>query len=683
MHAAARHTLAEQHVAENLAQLVKQQADIVKVIGEYVRLRKSGAQNYTGLCPFHKEKTGSFSVNAAHSYFYCFGCHEKGDVFTFVMKLESQSFPEAVRTVAQKCGIALPKREFNSPAEAREAGIRRQLIDLHEAATQYFEQALKSPEAARAREYLTGRGVTAETIAKFRIGYAPDDFNHMRNALAPHFAEEALRLSGLFTSKEQNDRGEPTGPLYSKFRKRITFPIAGESGKTIAFTARALDSETGNDGKAGPKYLNSPETALFTKGHVLFNLDKAKSEIRTHDFALLVEGQMDCISVYMAGVRNVLATSGTAFTEPQVRLLSRFTKRVVVNFDPDQAGANAAEKSIALLTEEGFEVKVVTLEGGLDPDRFLREQGLPAYMAALRGATRQSDYLIERARTLFPARTPEAKLRAMNFLLPYMRRMPDALHRDEFAADAAQKLAIDSALLRNELRQAAARRVESLPTATAPAATHSDAVLVQTLLLPEGDGTRAEVAERLGGGPDLYADLASAALAAGVGSVAFVCGQVAGSLVWLTVAAEDAPELLGCAPVSRVTIRRAKLCAALSPLAGLLVVPVLVLVALAPLAGMAAAAGCGAAALSSALIGFALQKPAKRSTFRQRRSGSLVSSLVEFAAGGAVAVSAAFAVVWPPLLLAPIAVAVALAWTLWRDEEPSPFPLPNASAVVH
>ena len=174
-----------------------------------------------------------------------------------------------------------------------------------------------------------------------------------------------------------------------------------------------------------------------------------------------------------------------------------------------------------------------------------------------------------------------------------------------------------------------------------------------------------------------------ARLAAGVGSVAFVCGQVAGSLVWLTVAAEDAPELLGCAPVSRVTIRRAKLCAALSPLAGLLIVPVLVLVALAPLAGMAAAAGCGAAALSSALIGFALQKPAKRSTFRQRRSGSLVSSLVEFAAGGAVAVSAGFAVVWPPLLLAPIAVAVALAWTLWRDEEPSPFPLPNALAVVH
>ena len=175
-------------MSDNFAQTVKQQTDIVKIIGDYVKLRKSGAQNYTGLCPFHKEKTGSFSVNANHGYFYCFGCHEKGDVFTFVMKLENISFPEAIRVVATKSGIPLPKREFSSPEEAREAGLRRQLIDIHEAATQYFEAQLKSPEAARAREYLTGRGVTAETIAKFRIGYAPDDFNDMRDR-----AEAALQ----------------------------------------------------------------------------------------------------------------------------------------------------------------------------------------------------------------------------------------------------------------------------------------------------------------------------------------------------------------------------------------------------------------------------------------------------------------------------------------------------------
>ena len=498
-------------MADNFAQLVKAQADIVKIIGEYVRLRKSGAQNFSGLCPFHKEKTGSFSVNAAHGYFYCFGCHEKGDVFTFVMKLEGLSFPEAVRAIAGKAGVPLPKRDFSSPAEAREAGLRRQIIDLHEAATQYFEQALKAPEAARAREYLTGRGVSAETLAKFRIGYAPDDFNHMRNALAPHFPEEALRASGLFTSKDHDEQNQPTGPLYARFRKRITFPIANESGKVIAFTARALE-DTDDKGRPLAKYLNSPETALFTKGHILFNLDKAKADIRTHDFALLVEGQMDCISVYMAGVRNVLATSGTAFTETQARLLSRFTHRVVVNFDPDQAGANAAEKSIALLTEEGFEVKIVTLEGGLDPDRFLREQGLPAYMTALRAARRHSDYLIERAQQLFPGRSPEAKLKAMNYLLPHMRRMPNALHRDEFAADAAQKLAIDSALLRNELRQAAARKIESLPSVMTAPASHVDHVLVQALLLPEADATRTEIAARLSAEPDLAGGLTSAAI---------------------------------------------------------------------------------------------------------------------------------------------------------------------------
>src|SRR5580704_4792085 len=356
-------------MSDNFAQTVKQQADIVRIIGEYIKLRKSGAQNYTGLCPFHKEKTGSFSVNATHNYFYCFGCHEKGDVFTFVMKLENISFPEAIRVVATKAGIALPKREFSSAEESRDAGLRRQLIDIHEAATQYFEAQLKSPAAARAREYLTGRGVTPETIATFRIGYAPDDFNDMRDRLKAHFPEEVLRASGLFSSKESPD-GTPQ-PLYARFRKRITFPIANEQGKTIAFTARALE-DVDDKGRPIAKYMNSPETALYSKGHVLFNLDKAKSDIRSRDFVLLVEGQMDCISVYMAGIHNVLATSGTAFTEMQVRLLSRFTKNVIVNFDPDTAGANAAEKSIALLTEEDFEVKVIALEGGLDPDRYVR-----------------------------------------------------------------------------------------------------------------------------------------------------------------------------------------------------------------------------------------------------------------------------------------------------------------------
>ncbi len=236
--------------------------------------------------------------------------------------------------------------------------------------------------------------------------------------------------------------------------------------------------------KGRPKYLNSPETPLYSKGQVLFNLDKARQAIRQQNFALLVEGQMDCISVFAAGVTPVLATSGTAFTEQQARLLRRYTTRLVVNFDPDTAGANAAEKSIALLTEEGFEVRVVTLEGGLDPDRFVRERGIQAYAEALKGAVRHSDYLIERARKLFPVRTPQGKVEAVNFLLPHIRRMPHAIVRDEFAQDAAQKLGIDSALLRQELKQAAAKRQGQIPAMRMSNLSECERVLVRALAGP-------------------------------------------------------------------------------------------------------------------------------------------------------------------------------------------------------
>jgi DNA primase len=446
----------------DFAQTVKQQADIVKVIGGYIRLRKSGAQNYSGLCPFHKEKSPSFSVHAGRQFFHCFGCGESGDVFSFVAKIENQSFPEAVRTVAQKCGIPLPKREFNSPEDAAEAGQRRKLLDLHEIAAQWYQEQLRSPEGAIAREYLTGRGVTPEAIKLFRIGYAPDNFNGLRDRLAPMADPDTLRASGLFSSKDLEDQGGNVvrGHIYDRFRKRVMFPICNESGKVIAFTARTLD--TSGDAKAGPKYLNSPETPLYTKGQVLFNLDKAKSAMRQMEFALLVEGQMDCISVYMRGIQNVIATSGTAFTEQQVGLLRRQTTNVVVNFDPDTAGANAAEKSIGLLTEEGFTIKVVTLDGGLDPDRFIRERGVEAYAAAIRGARRQSDYLIERARQQFPGTSADAKIKAMNYLLPHIRRIPQKLERDQFAHDAAQKLGIESAVLREELRQAALKRQDHI-----------------------------------------------------------------------------------------------------------------------------------------------------------------------------------------------------------------------------
>jgi DNA primase len=494
-------------MADNFAQSVKQQSDIVKLIGEYVRLRKAGAQNYSGLCPFHKEKTPSFSVHATQQFFHCFGCKASGDVFAFVMKMESLTFPEAVRAVAIKFNIPLPKREFSSPEEAREAGLRRQLLDLHEAATKYFEEQLQSPEAARAREYLTSRGLTTEIIKKFRIGYAPDDYNTMRERFAREFPDAALRSSGLFSSRETSDDGQPTGALYARFRRRITFPICNEQGKVIAFTARALSTD-----EKTPKYLNSPETPLYSKGQVLFNLDKAKTSIREVNAAILVEGQMDCISVFAAGVPNVIATSGTAFTEPQVRLLSRFTKNIIVNFDPDTAGAAAAEKSIALLTEEDFDIKVVTLDGGLDPDRFIRERGLEAYVQALRAAPRYSDYLIARARSLYPAHTADAQRKAMNYLLPHIRRVPHRLTRDNFVSAVRDALKIDSALLFEELRQAAAQRSASIRAHAPVNVSESERVLLRALALPPGDEARRLAADGISQNPAWLEGLSTSAL---------------------------------------------------------------------------------------------------------------------------------------------------------------------------
>ena len=470
----------------DFAQSVKQQVDIVKVIEGYIRLRKAGAQNYSGLCPFHKEKSPSFSVHAVRQFYHCFGCGVSGDVFSFVGKIENVSFPEAVRIVAQKNGIPLPKREFSSPEEAAEARMRGKLLDLNEAAASWFEEQLRGLEGALAREYLAGRGMSPEGIKVFRIGYAPDSFGALRDRLSGMADESTLRASGLFSSKEQGDGTE--GRIYDRFRKRVTFPICNESGRVIAFTARTLD--TGE--KAGAKYINSPETPLYTKGQVLFNLDKAKSAIRQAGYALLVEGQMDCISLFLRGIQHVIATSGTAFTEQQVAILRRHTQNVVVNFDPDAAGVNAAEKSIALLTEEGFNLKLVTLDGGLDPDRFIRERGVEAYTQAVMGARRQSDYLIERARQMFPGAAADQKLKAMNYLLPHIRRIPQKLVRDQFAMDAAQKLGIDSAVLREELRQAALRRRDHIEVRVT-ALTEVERVLLRALAItdPEHEESRS------------------------------------------------------------------------------------------------------------------------------------------------------------------------------------------------
>ena len=442
-----------------------------------------------------------------------------GDVFSFVQKIENITFPEAVRAVAQKFGIAIPQVSFNSPAEAREAKLRTVLLEIHERACNFFQECLKRSEGSRAREYLAGRGLDDATIREFRIGYAPDSGFLLKDRLRGEFSEEVMRESGLFSWKQSEDsRQEQQIPrrltpprndnegrdstegstpeagsekpeafalpevtlqaMYSKFRNRVMFPIASEAGRVIAFTGRTLAT----DEKAGPKYLNSPETGIYSKSRVLFNLSQAKEAIRKLDYAILVEGQMDCISVFAAGFHNVIASSGTAFTELQAKLLGRFSKNVVVNFDPDTAGAKATERTLGLLTEEEFQIKVLTLEAGFDPDLYVRRKGKDAYAEALRNSQRYFDYLIERARTQFPLRNAEAKVKAVNYLLPHIQRVPNRIVRDELSHEIAQKLGIDSAILRQELRHAATKRSSAVLKAPAEnQATDAEKILIRAL----------------------------------------------------------------------------------------------------------------------------------------------------------------------------------------------------------
>jgi len=509
-------------MTSDFKETLKQQADIVRIVGDYVKLRKSGAQNFSGLCPFHSEKTPSFSVHATRQFYHCFGCGASGDVFSFIQKVENITFPEAVRLIAQKLGVPMPKVAFSSPQEARDAKLRMALLDIHERATAFFQDCLRRPEGANAREYLKNRGLDAETIARFRIGYAPDSGFVLRDALRREFDEGLLRESGLFSWKESsqesgvrsqpkpdpandeqraasseqrapandqrlttNDvdpqpeaRSSQPAAIYSKFRNRVMFPIANDQGKVIAFTGRTLST----DEKSGPKYLNSPETAIYSKSKVLFNLDHAKEAIRKLDYAILVEGQMDCISVDAAGFHNVIASSGTAFTELQSKLLGRFSKNVVVNFDPDTAGARATERTLGLLVEEEFNIKVLTLEAGFDPDLYIRRKGKDAYAQALKHSQKYFDYLIERARLQFPTRSAENKVKAVNYLLPHIQRVPSRIVRDELAMEISQKLGIDSAVLRQELKHAAGTRsAAQVKASTETQVTGAERILIRAL----------------------------------------------------------------------------------------------------------------------------------------------------------------------------------------------------------
>jgi DNA primase len=421
---------------------VRAATDIVKLVGDYVKLRKAGA-NFMGLCPFHQEKTPSFAVHPTKQIFHCFGCGVGGDVFKFVMLIENLSFPEALRRVAEKVGVPLREvfRDEISDANARE---RAALHKIHEAAAKFFASQLgATAEGRAARAYLADRGLSDEVVGRFRLGYAPAEGQALtRFLLEAGFQPEMLEKSGLVLRDAEGKR------RFDRFRRRIIFPIANESGKVVAFGGRALADDQ-------PKYLNSPETPIYTKGRVLYHLDHAGSAIRKLDYTILVEGYMDCIAVASAAIENVVATCGTSLTEGQIRLLSRYSRRVVVNYDPDSAGVAATQRSLNLLLEEGFEAKVLALPGGLDPDSFIRRQGAAAYRERLIAAPTYLDYLTERAVAQHDLSRPEGKIAAANAVMPYLVRVPSAMLRAELANRLAERLRLDERLLREELRRAA------------------------------------------------------------------------------------------------------------------------------------------------------------------------------------------------------------------------------------
>ncbi len=458
--------------AGSFADRVKQQADIVRVVGEYVRLKKNG-QNFTGLCPFHSEKTPSFAVHPVKQIYHCFGCGAGGDVFKFVMEMDKCDFMEAVRAVADKCGIAIPQARDRSPEERREQQQRTALVELHREAAAFFARQLEStPEGKAARGYLADRALDAEAIARFGLGYAPSGGDALLRHLKAKYPEKLIELAGL-ASRDANGRA------YDRFRRRIIFPIANEAGKVVAFGGRALGDDL-------PKYLNSPETPIYIKSTVLYHLDRAKESIRQADAAILVEGYMDTIAVARAGIGNVVASCGTSLTETQVKLLRRFTRRIMVNYDPDTAGQTATERSLSLLLQQDCDVRVLALPGGKDPDAFIRGEGAAAYRKLLEGAPAYLDYLIGRAQQMGVANA-EQKLRAMNFLMPFVQRLPSALLRSEWASRIAQQLRVDEPVLREALRRAAAERrseVKTQPALAGRAAKPAERRLVQMLMEP-------------------------------------------------------------------------------------------------------------------------------------------------------------------------------------------------------
>lgn len=437
----------------SFAEQLKSSLDIVRVVGEDVRLKRVGATpRYVGLCPFHTEKTPSFSVHREKQFFYCFGCHEKGDVISFVMKLHGLTFLEARDMLAERAGLQAPQRSERTDPEAE---LRNVLHEIHSIAAQIFREHLFSAAAAEARAYVARRGLSQSMVEEFGIGLSDRSGQDLVKRLRK-FKPEHLEASGLVLRRQQE------GSFFDRFRGRLMFPIHNEQGKVIAFGGRAMA-----DGDE-PKYLNSPETSIYKKSAVLYNLHRARTAIRKLDRVVLVEGYMDVIAVYSAGVQHVVASCGTALTQQQVKAIRRHSEHITVNFDPDNAGATATERSLQLLLDEGMSVKVLELGEGLDPDEYVKKFGAERYLHLLDNANNYFLWLADRARRTFGA-TREGRIEGFQFLLPVINHISDKIERAAVANEVAEYLGIEKGVVLEQFRKSAnGRRTPQPPKPSEP-----------------------------------------------------------------------------------------------------------------------------------------------------------------------------------------------------------------------
>jgi DNA primase len=432
------------------------QANILQVVQEYVPLRRAGTK-YKGLCPFHSEKTPSFHVDPEKGFFHCFGCLAGGDVFKFLELHEKVGFQDAVRMLAQKFGVALPEeREGASEDGRRNAQLREALLKAHEVAAAHFREQLAGPSGARARQQLKDRSVSAQTAEQLGLGFAPQPREGLKTLLLKHgFTQSLLMQSGLVL---QRDSGE----IVDRFRNRLMVPICRETGSVIAFGGRSVDADQ------VPKYLNSPETAIYSKGRTLYGLNLTKAAIRKLGFAVLVEGYFDFAQMFQSQAAPAVASCGTALTPQQAQLLRRFTSRVVLSYDPDAAGEGATARSSDLLVAEGFDVNVVVLDRGEDPDIFIRNQGPDRYRERLRKSRPYLEYLLDQAASGLDFGQDDSRRQFLGRMLTVASRIPDAAARDQFADRIAHKARITEEVVRAEIRKAAVGRRTAVTTREVP-----------------------------------------------------------------------------------------------------------------------------------------------------------------------------------------------------------------------